>query len=365
MDGIADRLNGGFSEVNSGFHTEHRINRIATSGFYIELSIVVVISVIVCTHNRADLLLDLLETLCKQTLAPTEYEVLVIDNASTDQTRAVTATFTQRYPHIHYCYEERVGLSHARNRGWQEAKGDYVAYIDDDCKAPPEWLAVAQEIIETVAPVEFGGPHYPFYNTAKPHWWRDTYDHSHRHDYGRAAGYLEPSMDLIGNNLFFQRAIFAQIGGFDPNLGVTGKTLRYGEETDLHFRLCRRDPHHCAYYDPRLLVYHLVRPEKLSLWWQLHSTFMHGRAYYPVYHPRQHPYQWWFALLLPFYALLIFLYAPLQGVLWRDRSRYPYWQNYLYESKALYGSLHHLGIWSAYAQAVVPLVWRRTFQHGT
>jgi len=323
--------------------------------FPTELSIVAVISVIVCTHNRAALLLDLLETLCQQTLAPTQYEVLVIDNGSTDQTRAVTAAFTQRYPHIHYCYEERVGLSHARNRGWQEAKGDYVAYIDDDCKAPPAWLAVAQEIIETVAPVEFGGPHYPFYTTAKRQWWCDAYDRQHTGGYTRAAGYLEPSMDLIGNNLFFQRAIFAQIGGFDPTLGVIGKTLRYGEETEMHFRLCRRDPTHRAYYDPRLFVYHLVRPEKLALRWQLHSTFMHGRADYPIYYAGQHPFRWWVCLLLLPYTVLLSLRLLLQSWFWRDRNRHRYWQNYLYESKELAYYLRRLGIWSAYVQTRWPL----------
>jgi len=90
------------------------------------------ISVIVCTYNRAELLRELLPTLCEQTVAFTQYEVIVIDNGSTDHTKTVAAVFAARYPQVRYCYEPRQGLSHARNRGWQEAKGDYVAYIDDD-----------------------------------------------------------------------------------------------------------------------------------------------------------------------------------------------------------------------------------------
>jgi len=313
------------------------------------------ISVIVCTYNRAELLRELLPTLCEQTVAFTQYEVIVIDNGSTDHTKTVAAVFAARYPQVRYCYEPRQGLSHARNRGWQEAKGDYVAYIDDDCKAPPEWIAVAQAIIATVAPVEFGGPHYPFYTIAKPHWWRDAYDHQHSGGYDRAAGYLEPNMDLIGNNLFFRRAIFTQIGGFDPTLGVIGNTLRYGEETEIHVRLCRRDPTHRAYYEPRLFVYHLVRPEKLSLWWQLRSTFMHGRADYSVYYAGQQPLRWWVCLLLLPYTLLLGLRLLIQSRLWRDRERCPYWQNYLYESKDLTYYLRRLGIWSAYIQSRWPL----------
>lgn len=322
------------------------------------------ISVIICTYNRAKLLTNLLNTICEQTLACSEYEVIVIDNHSSDDTAAVTQSFAARYPQVRYCFEPRQGLSHARNRGWQEAKGDYVAYIDDDCKAPPDWLAVAQEIIETVAPVEFGGPHYPFYNTAKPHWWRNAYDSRHTGGFERAAGYLEPHMELIGNNLFFQRAIFAQIGGFDPDLGVTGNTLRYGEETEIHVRLCRHDPTHRAYYDPRLFVYHLVRPEKLSLCWQLRSTFMHGRAYYPIYQAEEQPFTRQASLFFPLYSLLIGLRTLFQSWLRRDRKRYPYWQNYLYESTALDYCLHRLGMWSAYIQTLWPLRLHKRSRHG-
>jgi len=86
--------------------------------------IVIGLSVIICTYNRAELLKNVLQDVCEQTLADSEFEVIVVDNHSTDQTRAVAESFSQRYPNIRYCFEAQQGLSHARNRGWREARGD-------------------------------------------------------------------------------------------------------------------------------------------------------------------------------------------------------------------------------------------------
>ena len=93
-----------------------------------------------------------------------------------------------------------------------------------------------------------------------------------------------------------------------------------------------------------------MRPEKLSLWWQLYSMFMHGRAYYAIYEPGQRPFTRWACLLLLPYTLIFCIRALVQSWLWRDRNRYPAWQNYLYESEQLAYRVHRLGVWSAYVQ---------------
>jgi len=114
---------------------------------------------VICTHNRADLLADVLETICKQSLTAPGYEIIVVDNDSEDDTRRVTEAVSHRYSNVRYILEPRCGLSHARNRGLREANGQYVAFMDDDCKAPTHWLAVAKEIIDRVKPAVFGGPY--------------------------------------------------------------------------------------------------------------------------------------------------------------------------------------------------------------
>lgn len=305
-----------------------------------------IISVVICTYNRAGLLADVLESVCRQSLAASAYEIIVVDNSSTDETARVSHAFAERYPNVRYCAELQQGLSYARNRGWQEAQGEYIAYLDDDCRAPVSWLAISKEVIERVSPDVFGGPYFAFYNTPKPPWFKDEYGSWTPAEQATA---ITPD-DLHGGNLFLRRNLLSMVGGFDPTLGMKGRQIAYGEETALLRYLYTIQASTHFYYDPRLFVYHLVRAEKFSLWWQLRSTFMHGRAHYPIYYQGQQPFSWWACLLLPLYTLLFGLRTFLQSWSWRDRERYPYWQNYLYESKALSYYLHRLGLWSAYVQ---------------
>ncbi len=132
------------------------------------------ISVVVCTYNRVNLLADALHTLCHQTLDRSEYEVMVVDNNSSDNTREMVDEFCRRFSHVRYCFEPKQGLSYARNRGWREARGEYVAYVDDDARAGENWLKTALVLIANTkpAPLCLGGPILPFYSTTKPIWFK-------------------------------------------------------------------------------------------------------------------------------------------------------------------------------------------------
>jgi len=286
------------------------------------------ISVVICTYNRAELLANGLQSLCEQTLAMSHYEVIVIDNNSNDNTRAVTEKFCQQYRNIRYFFETQQGLSHARNRGWREAKADYVAYIDDECKVPSQWLTIAKQIIDRLSPAVFGGPYYGYYNTLPPRWWKESYEAFEHSDTARA---LSEGEYVRGGNLFIQRRLLESMGGFEVTLGMSGNKLGYGEES--HFQRCVRAtlPNELIYYDPNLYTYHLVRPEKTTWRHILSSRFSSGRHSYTVFWdntPRNNrqPH-----LQLMIQAVLIFLrlFADLSiGVLGRDRKRYPYLQNY-------------------------------------
>lgn len=178
-----------------------------------------------------------------------------------------------------------------------------------------------------------------------------------------SAGYLPPHFEIFGCNLFLKRAILPKIGGFNPALGMNGRKLAYGEESELHVCLCTLLPEHRAYFEPKLYVHHLVRPEKLSLWWQLHSTFMHGRAGYAITSQRQNPLTWWRSFLFPFSVFAHFGFTLLYSWLWRDRARYPCWQNYLYEAQHLQERVHRLGGWSVDLQGWIHQVMRKRGQH--
>ncbi|HUI06239.1 MAG TPA: glycosyltransferase family 2 protein [Verrucomicrobiae bacterium] len=290
------------------------------------------ISVVVCTYNRAALLRDALETLCEQTLATASYEVLVVDNNSADNTRAVVEGFAARPLNVRYARETRQGLSMARNRGWQEARGEYVAYIDDDCRAPKEWLASAEHVICRLQPAVLCGPVFPFYQGQKARWYEDRYathlpcTEARRVD-AETCGYV------YGGNCFFRRSVLQAMGGFDPRLGMSGGKLGYSEETVLVRRIAQTMPDEVMYYDPQLPVSHLVRPEKMTLRWLLRASFPLGRASC-YWQPQTKPLSAYAGLGYYRQALSTIMALGkmcIRGVLFRERDRYPYFQNYIYE----------------------------------
>ncbi|MGB0383263.1 MAG: glycosyltransferase family 2 protein [Ardenticatenaceae bacterium] len=288
------------------------------------------ISVVICTYNRADLLANALETVCEQTLSASEYEVIVVDNNSSDETASVTHAFAARYPNLRYAFEPQQGLSHARNRGWQEAKGDYVGYIDDDCKVPAGWLAVAKALIERLAPDVFGGPYFAFYKTPKPAWFKDEY--ASYEPYPNAT-FIEGLPDALhGGNLFLRRELIKKVGGFNPALGMSGEKMAYGEETALLRQLHATRPNLRLYYEPKLLLYHLVRPEKMSLRWIMYNRFMSGRYNYRVQSGKPSQSGRIRLLLRLTKTLFRFIFSLTIELLFWKRQQYPYVQTYLYEN---------------------------------
>lgn len=270
-----------------------------------------------------------LRSLCEQTLAPTSYEVIVVDNNSTDGTRQHIVGIGRQHSHVRYCFEAQQGLSHSRNTGFQAARGLYVAYIDDDCTVPQEWLDIAHQVIAHVAPAIFGGPYRPFYQSLKPRWYLDRYG---TYDDGPISHVLDEDHYLSGTNLFIRRSLLEQLGGFNTAVGMAGTRLGYGEETSLQRRVRKEHPHEMIYYEPRLKVSHLVRPEKMRLIWCAKQMFVSGRDWQRVVSDtatkRIHTI---LSCLRAVRALLELTRSVILGLLGRDRIRYPYLENYLYE----------------------------------
>jgi len=284
------------------------------------------ISVAVCTHNRADLLRDVLADLCAQTLDGHEYEVLVVDNLSTDNTRAVVNEFSDRHANVRYVYEPNQGLSHARNRGWREANGEYVGYTDDDCRLPVGWLQAAAEVIRAGHPEVFGGPYYACYNTPKPRWYKDEYASQVQDAVPRL---LTEGEFLSGGNIFLTRELLERMNGFDTTLGMAGHKVAYGEETDLIRRTRDAFPETRVHYDPRLHVQHLVRAEKMMLRWVARQRWVAGRSAFYAFGAQTHRSR----RELSGYIMesVRRAFRDVLHMRSRDRQQYPYFQNYLYE----------------------------------
>jgi len=292
------------------------------------------ISIVVCTYNRAKLLAGVLKTLCEQRFDASDYEVIVVDNNSIDDTLMTVESFCSQYANIQYYFEPHQGLSQARNRGWQEANGEYVAYIDDDCLASERWLEVAKDIIETHSPHVFGGPYFAYSNSPKPRWFKDSYG---SHVQGTAARWLTRNEYLDGGNFFVRRELLERFGGFDANFGMSGRKIGYGEETALQRKIRTTRKEELIYYDPRLYVHHLVAARKMNLCWIMRQRFITGRDCHRVFEGEKCRAVGRIGLVKRLSMILVSLTLDLtRGVLKRDRDQYPYIQNYLYEHSFIY-----------------------------
>lgn len=288
----------------------------------------ILISVVICTYNRVDILKLALESVCGQEFPKYLYEIVVVDNHSSDHTQAVVEAIQQQYPetHIHLVTEPIINLSQARNTGLSHAQGQYIAFLDDDAKAGEQWLARAQAIIQKHQPNVFGGGSLPYYLQDKPHWFLDAYGTHQLVDSARMLSREEPF--IYGHNMVFDRRIFEHVGGFDTDLGMRGDSIGYAEETELIYRIWDAYTQPTVYYDPSFVVYHLVKADRMNLWRLMHIRFIKGRYLERINQQRSRQQITTHIIKL---MMMSMMQAIWQGFIFRDRRQYRYWQNYVYE----------------------------------
>jgi glycosyltransferase involved in cell wall biosynthesis len=234
------------------------------------------ITAVVCTHNRVDYLPRALDSLVEQSLPADGYEILVVDNASTDATEDLIQRYCAKYPHVKYVREEKLGLSAARNRGWRTAKADYVAFLDDDAAACHGWLERLLDAFDRVRPVPgfIGGKVTLDWEMPRPGWLSDDMLSPLAWlDYGEEARFLRDEY-LWGVNMAFPKRLLEKVGGFEENLGRKGEALISNEETWLQDALSRMG--HRGYYRPDAQVSHLVHHSRLSKKWYRRRYFWQG-----------------------------------------------------------------------------------------
>lgn len=231
------------------------------------------ISVVICTYNRAELLKEAMQSLVCQTADPSYYEVIIIDNNSTDKTEPVVRSLMREHNFFRYVSEPKQGLSHARNRGYLEAAYDWVAYMDDDAKAFPNYIERMRYVIDNYAFDCFGGVYLPWFKNNKPKWYKNTYQTNR--NLKNEIGKLGPNEYFSGGNCVFRKELLVKSNGFCSQIGMTGNGPAYGEET-LMIRELRKLNCHIG-FDPELKVEHYVEEYKLNVQWFFHSAYAHGR----------------------------------------------------------------------------------------
>lgn len=234
------------------------------------------ISAIICTHNRDGYLGAAIDSLLAQKYD--NYDVIVVDNASTDTTRTLVETRLPN-PKLQYVYESTLGLSVARNAGAQIAQGSVLAYLDDDAEASPGWLSALAQIYESDAKVAIAGGKvtliWPPGQTA-PNWLSTDMSGSlGAYDLGDDVIYIsQPGLTPRGLNYSIRADFLAQIGGFDPNLGRVGKNLLSNEELYMTEKALKVGLK--VAYLPDALVAHNVAPGRLAPAWFMSRSWWQG-----------------------------------------------------------------------------------------
>lgn len=195
-----------------------------------------VLSIIICTYNRVDFLKKCIGSILKQISTNNDIEIVVIDNNCNDGTKEYINNINSTY--INYFLETKQGLSHARNKGIEVSKGDFLAFVDDDATIDKKWLkSLLYHLKNQNINHIYGGPIFPNFEVNCPKWIDENY---FIRKFKSSDGYLDKltAQDgFSGGNMCIPKNIFDKIGFFNTDLGMQGKEMGLGEESELFFRI--------------------------------------------------------------------------------------------------------------------------------
>jgi len=209
-----------------------------------------------------------------------EWEVLVVDNNSKDGTRDVIEEYCRRYPgRFRYLFEPKQGKSHALNNGIREARGDVLAFMDDDVTVEPTWLRFLSAPLEREELAGVGGRILSAQAFSPPNWLSLQGPYSAGgilalFDLGDRSGELHQAP--FGTNMAFRSSVFRKYGGFRTDMGPCPGSEMRNEDTEFGRRLLAAGE--SLWYEPSAIVYHAVPEKRLNKAYFLAFWFDHGRA---------------------------------------------------------------------------------------
>ncbi len=241
------------------------------------------LSIIIPTRNRAKLLDATLQSICKQTFKRADFEVIVIDNGSSDNTKEVTKSFGNKIQNIKYFYEATPGLHVGRHKGLKEAKAEILVYADDDIDAFPTWLEGIWEsfIDKNVALV--GGNNLPKYEISPPMWVENLWNYN---EYGKFNGHyslidfgnelkeISPYF-VFGCNFSIRKKIVLEFGGFHPD-GMPREKIKYRGDGESYISRMILEKGYKTIFNPKASVFHFVPKSRMTKDYLYHRGFIQG-----------------------------------------------------------------------------------------
>jgi len=231
------------------------------------------ITVAICTRNRAAFLAKAVRSVVPQMTDRTE--LLIVDNASTDDTPTVAAQLAAANPGVKVVREEELGLSAARNAALEQGRGEFVLFLDDDATAKPDWLGIFLRFFsappsDKIAVV--GGPVFNDFEVPPPRWVNANADFNP----GETPKCLPYRGSWFGGNSAYRRRVALDIGMFDTRLGRKGKQMLGREESDLNLRL--QGAGYELWWLPGAGILHYVSASRMKFSVMMRGRFGEGRS---------------------------------------------------------------------------------------
>ncbi len=231
------------------------------------------ISVIVATYNRCESIKDTLDSLlCQESDGSFNYEVIVVDNNSSDKTKDTIESYYSRFNgRLKYLFEPKQGKSYALNKGIKEAKGEIVVFTDDDAIVDKQWLKNVKMVFENQDYIGVGGKTSLKWPLREPDWFLKKGKYRMNgpvamHDYGeRSIEYTNEMSPPIGVNMAFRSLAFRKYGGFKVELGHAGeKRTRKAKAEDIEIGRRLISAGERIIYSPNMIVYHKISRDRAT-----------------------------------------------------------------------------------------------------
>lgn len=226
------------------------------------------ISLVICTYNRDKYIYQTLKKISANKFPTDKYEIILVDNNSTDDTSNLCKQFETENPNINYKYflELNQGLSYARNRGIKESSGSLIVFLDDDSFVDNDYLQNLSSYIESYSDMAaFGGRISPLYESGSEPFWMNPWLYSLVSAIDKGSEVLEFNGKSypIGANMGFTRECIEKCGDFNVKLGRSGKNFIGGEEKDIFERI--KSQGFKIYYFPKTHVHHVIPESRTTL----------------------------------------------------------------------------------------------------